>query len=298
MKQFIFCFGLLAGLHASGQEIKVTNGFISDSVKVGRVLHFYLTARYPASLNILFPDSSFDYNPFEFIRKTYFTTRTINQMSYDSAVYELTTFEIAPQFSLALPVFRISATDTSRYYAVADTIPFQAVLQNIPQDTVALQQLPLKTNTIQQQLSKHFNYVLAGLLVIALGIFIFIIWMLFGKRIKNYFIARRLRKNYTKFSIEFNNLLGQLRKQFQTTTAEAAATLWKKYVESLTGKPLTRLTTKEIHELLKNDGIDAALRQLDRSIYGFEQTATEPLELLKKQADRFFQEKLQQFSHD
>lgn len=298
MKQFIISCALLTALQAAGQEIKVNNGFINDSVKVGKVLQFYLSARYPANLNILFPDSLFDYKPFEFIRKTYFTTRTVNRISYDSAVYELTTFEIAPQFSLALPVFHIRATDTIRYYAIADTIPFQAVVQNIPQDTVELQQLPLKTNTIQQQLSKHFNYVLAGLLVIALGIFIFIIWMFFGKRIKNYFIARRLRKNYKKFSIEFNSLLGQLREQFRTSTAEAAATLWKKYVESITGKPLTRLTTKEIHEILKNDGIHAALRQLDRSIYGFEQTTTEPLELLKKQADRFFQEKLQQFAHD
>ncbi len=297
MRRLIFHITWLIVWQANAQEVKVSNGFINDSVKIGQPVYFYLTASYPAYLNIIFPDSSFDFSPFEFLQKNYFTTRTVDRISYDSTVYELTTFEIGEKFFLSLPVFLVRATDTTKYYATADTITLQALVKEIPPDTIPLQQLPLKANTEQQELLKNFNYVLAGIIIIVLATVLLLTWILLGHRIKAYFMIRRLKKNYARFNAEFDKLLGQLRHQFSAATAEAASGLWKKYVESLTGKPLTRLTTREIHKLLKNDPVNDALIQIDRSIYGFEHNAAGPLETLKQQADHFFREKLQQVEH-
>lgn len=297
MRYLIFHITWLIVWQINAQEVKVSNGFVSDSVKIGQPVYFYLTARYPAHLNIIFPDSTHDFSPFEFVQKKYFTTHTVNRNSYDSTVYELTTFEIGEKFSLALPVLLIQATDTTKFFAPADTIALQQIVKDIPPDTVPLQQLPLKANTEQQTLSFNFNYLLAGIIAVALAITLLVVWILFGHRIKKYFIVRRLKKNYASFSAEFNNLLQQLHHQFSAETTETASALWKKYVETLTGKPLTRLTTREIHKLLKNDTVNEALMQIDRSIYGFERNAAGPLESLKQQADRLFHEKLQQVEH-
>lgn len=297
MKLFTFHIALFFVWQTNAQGVRVENGFLNDSVKVGQPVQFYLTARYPAHLDIIFPDSTYNFSPFELLQKKYFTTRTVNQISYDSAVYELTTFEIGEKFTLSLPVFLVRAADTTKYYALADTIALQHLVKATPPDTIPLQKLPLKTNTQQQELPIHFNYVIAGFIIMVLAAVLLLCWVLFGKRIKAYFTARRLKKNYARFSAEFDNLLQQLHQQFRTATAEAATALWKKYVESLTGKPLTRLTTKEIYEMLKNDSIHDALRQIDRSIYGFEHRVTEPLESLKQQASRLFHEKLQQVEH-
>lgn len=297
MKRLILHIIWLIVWQTNAQEVKITNAFVSDSVKIGQPVYFYLTARYPAHLNIIFPDSAYDFSPFEFVQKKYFTTRTVNRISYDSTLYELTTFEIGEKFSLALPVLLIRATDTTKFFAPPDTIVLQAVVKEIPPDTIPLQQLPLKANTEQQTLSFNFNYLLAGVIVVVLVIALLLIWISFGHSIKKYFIIRRLKKNYARFNAEYDSLLQQLHHQFRIATAEAAAALWKKYVESLTGKPLTRLTTKEIHELLKNDTVLEALREIDRMIYGFEHHSTGPLENLKQHAGRFFNEKLQQVEH-
>src|SRR6476661_4872994 len=75
----IFCILLFSAVHA--QEIKVHAKFNGDSVKIGKPLEFYLSARYPENLNILFPDSAFSFAPFEFQKKIYFPTKTENGIS-------------------------------------------------------------------------------------------------------------------------------------------------------------------------------------------------------------------------
>src|SRR5690242_16983348 len=79
---------------ANAQDVKVMGGFIADSLKVGEETAFYLSARYRSNLNALFPDSTFGFIPFEYQRKEYFPTQTENGISFDSAVYYLTTFEV------------------------------------------------------------------------------------------------------------------------------------------------------------------------------------------------------------
>src|SRR5689334_85076 len=60
------------------QEIKVKAKFDGDSVKIGKPVEFFLTAHYPEKLNLLFPDSTFSFAPFELQKKIYFPTKTEN----------------------------------------------------------------------------------------------------------------------------------------------------------------------------------------------------------------------------
>jgi hypothetical protein len=68
--------------------------FLKDSVKVGEYIPYSLSITYPAQWQVVFPDSLYDYSPFEFEDKIYFPTQTTDSLSTDSAVYYLSTFEL------------------------------------------------------------------------------------------------------------------------------------------------------------------------------------------------------------
>ena len=96
---------------AQAQDVSVRGGFLSDSLKIGEQTAFYLSARYPTNLNILFPDSTHGFTPFEYEDKEYFPTETTAGISADSAVYYLTTFEIDRVQLLQLPVYIVNTSD-------------------------------------------------------------------------------------------------------------------------------------------------------------------------------------------
>ncbi|GIV36047.1 MAG: hypothetical protein KatS3mg032_0426 [Cyclobacteriaceae bacterium] len=292
---------LLVGLLSAGilpaQHIVLKNGFLADSVKTGSPVHFFLVARYPENYNILFPDSAFLFTPFEFRKKQYFPTRTTGNISCDSAVYELVTFEINDSLWLALPVFHISGGDTIVHMASPDTVFLQHTVKELPPDTIPLNKLPLKTNTTQQVLTKKFNYLIAALLLLAGAVLITILTWLFGPSLRRYLRKRKLIQNHNRFMNEFNARLEVLRTSFNVPGAEAAVALWKKHAEQLTGKPFTRLTSHEILVQMQDEAIYAALKEIDRSIYGYGSPAISSLEYLKNKADDFFAEKLREVSH-
>lgn len=296
IRVFVFVLMLLYGVKSPAQ-VEVKNGFLADSVKVGSPVKFFLAARYPAGQNIIFPDSSYNFSPFELVKKIYSPTITINQNSYDSAVYELVTFEVKDFFVLSLPVFHIQARDTLVYYPPPDTIWLQHTVKELPPDTVALSKLALKTNTTPLVLAQHFNYLLAALVLLVSGFIMAVLWLLFGKHIKRYLRKRKLRQSHLLFSREFTTRLGRLKGEFRVSVAEETVALWKKYMEGLTGKPLTRLTTQEIRHQLTDEQIFNALRQLDQSIYGHGNMAVQPLEMLQTKANEIFMQKLQEVSH-
>ncbi|HET9053766.1 MAG TPA: hypothetical protein VFM90_06330, partial [Cyclobacteriaceae bacterium] len=68
----IVLWGCLLQLSVFAQEIKVSAGFVKDSVAIGEPVAYYLTARYPESVMALFPDSTFGFSPFEFGNKQFF----------------------------------------------------------------------------------------------------------------------------------------------------------------------------------------------------------------------------------
>jgi hypothetical protein len=123
----------------------VRGGFFKDSLRVGDQTGFFLAAEYPTNLNILFPDSTFSFSPFEYESKKYFPTRTTAGRSYDSVIYYVSTFEVDPIQTLSLPVFQFNRMDCTVYQTPRDTILLTELVKDLP-DTVTVKNLPLKVN--------------------------------------------------------------------------------------------------------------------------------------------------------
>src|SRR5687767_1484774 len=117
----LFAFFVLTNVCFS-QNVIVKGGFLTDSIKIGEEAAFYLSARYPSKLSVLFPDSTFAFTPFEFQKKIYFATETTDTISVDSAVYFMTTFEVDREQVLRLPVYVINPADCTQFLSEADTI--------------------------------------------------------------------------------------------------------------------------------------------------------------------------------
>jgi hypothetical protein len=279
------------------QSVNVRNGFIPDSVVVGDKAAFYLTATYPKTLNIIFPDSTYSFAPFEFVSKRYFTTKTKDSLSYDSAVYWLSTFEVDPIQYLQLPVFVVHAQDCTTVASLRDSVLLkELVIQTLP-DTLQAQNLPLKTNTEYEPVHWLLNY---PLLLIAVGVLLVALivgWLVLGKRIRKYYRAKRLTKQHIQFLEAYNVQLQQLQQKFSPVLAERSLSHWKGYMEALEANPYTKLTAKEIATLIKNKALGEQLQEINAAVYGHNIEVIEPLIFLREHAVKIFNEKLVQVKH-
>lgn len=278
------------------QEIKVNGGFLSDSLKIGEETAFYLSAHYPSELNVLFPDTTFGFTPFEFKKRNYSPTHSENGVSVDSAVYYLTTFEVDRLQYLELPVFLVQPQDCTMVQTPRDSIRITQLVSQVP-DSLSADKLPLKMNTAYHEVSWQFNFWIA---LIALGILIIIaliVFIFFGKQIRVWLLARKLQRKHFQFLETYNAIVSQLKNSFSSMTTESALSTWKKYMEQLEARPYTKLTTRETLHLLNDEALAKTLSTVDRAIYGHNTSVIESLETLKSIADQRFSKKLEEVKH-
>jgi hypothetical protein len=278
------------------QEVKVKGGFLSDSLKIGEQTAFYLSAHYPSNLNILFPDSTYAFAPFELEKRNYFATHTENGISVDSTVYYLSTFEVDRVQYLDLPVFIVQPQDCTVFRSPRDSVFITQLVTQVP-DSLSADKLPIKMNTAYQPVFFEFNI---WVILIGLGALIIIlvgIWIAFGKKINRYFKAKKLMKNHSQFMERYNAMVNQLQSAFSTLTTESALFTWKKYMEQLEAYPYTKLTTKETLNLVRDEALARHLTSVDTAIYGHNTSVVESLQNLKTFADQRFSKKLQEVKH-
>lgn len=288
---------MLLNLSVSNAQVKVAGGFIQDSTKIGVPFTYYLTARYPSNLQVLFPDSTWTFEGFEFERKRYFPTVTQQGESYDSAVYTLLTFEIDEVQYLSLPVFQLLQADCTFHVPPRDSIVLSLLVTEPIPDSLSAQDLPLKTNTGYQRVFFLFNYPILLIVLISLLVVAVAVWLIFGKRIRKHFKLKRLNGNHQKFLQTFSAYIQQLQTQFSPEQTERALFLWKKYIENLDGKPYTKLTTRETLMLETDTRLRESLPLLDKAIYGHNSLVLEPLNQLKTLAEEKFGKKVEEISH-
>lgn len=276
------------------QEVKVTGGFVGDSIKIGEPIPFTLTARYPKKLTLVFPDSTFSFSPFEYQKKLFFTTKTTNGSSYDSVVYLLSTYEIDSVQSLKLPVFVVNKNDCTSVFSSLDEVILKQLVRHVP-DSVAAKDLPLKTNTNYLNVKWLFNYPVALIITGVLLVLALAGFLIFGKKVRKYFLMRRLHRNHQNFITRFNETISGLQTNFSILNAEGALVLWKYYMENLVQTPYSKLTSKEIFEKEKNEQLVNALYTIDRVIYGgMSSPSTESFDNLRKYCEQQFQLKLEE----
>lgn len=295
--RYLIFLVLLIPVLAEAQHVEVRSRFLDDTLRIGQPVPFALTARYPRKLNVLFPDSTYEFAPFEFESKQYFPTRSTDSLSYDSVVYYISSFEIDSVQSFRMPVFVLHGSDCTTYFGTRDSIIVKQLVAHVP-DSVETAKLPLKTNTNYQSVRKLFNYplvvyVIAGLLLVGI-----LVWIFFGKRIRRYFAIRRLTNAHETFMKKFGEQLQQLQGAHSVVVAESALATWKRYMESLFDRPFAMYSSREITSVLKNEKLAPVLWSVDRMIYGGVGRDTTPFEQLRDISGEYFQEKLKEVSHE
>jgi hypothetical protein len=146
--------------------------FIEDQVKIGEEIIYSLSLNYERGTDILFPDSSFNYSPFEYNSRTYFKTSSDSTQSFDSVIYRLSTFEVDSIQYLQLPIFILSEEDSFRIFSSVDSIQLIHVVTEIPETP------EMKANAGLIKLNKQFNYpylliILGILLIISMAVALF-----------------------------------------------------------------------------------------------------------------------------
>ena len=247
-------------------SIKVKGEFLVDSIKIGNPFPFALSARYPSHQNVLFPDSTFKFEPFEFAAKKYFPTKTVDGISFDSAIYYFNSFEIDSVQSLKLPVYVVQAQDCTSVWTEPDQVWLQHLV-TMATDSIEATKLPLKVNTFYEPVAWLFNYPLASIIGGTVLVLLIASWLVFGKRIRKYFKMRRMKKSFEKYLQVFNDSLEALMNSYSIAQAEKTLTVWKKYLETLEDKPFTKFTSKEILKVTNQEALSSHLTTIDRMLY-------------------------------
>ncbi len=282
--------------YVCAQDVEVRSGFFSDSVKIGEPSGFYLSATYPSNTNILFPDSAYNFSPFEFERKKYFTTETADSRSYDSVVYYLSTFEIDEIQTLSLPIFQLNPQDCTAFESNVDSIRLILSATDIP-DTVSLQTLPLKVSLAYENVPYDFNYPILFLVLSILIVAVAVVWFFFGKKIRKHFRMKSMLKAHQQFLQTFSSNIENVRTAFSPTSTESTVSFWKKYMEQLEARPYTKLTTSEMLRIQNDEVLGKNLKAIDGAIYGHNTSVVESLQSLKSFADERFNKKLEELKH-
>ncbi len=253
----ILLFSIFIYSLGAAQNITPKGIFLKDSIQIGEPLPFVLSINYPKELEMVFPDSLYDFSPFEITKKVYFPTKSDSVFSTDSTVYYLTTFEIDTVQYLKLPVFQINEFDSAILWTSTDSVILNQVVTVIPDSVVMI------ANTTYVEVSMAFNYPYATIAIIVAAIIFFAVWFIFGKTIKNKIWIYNLKKRNTKFIVSFEEMVSA-----DFLNSEAILILWKKYLEKLKEAPYTKLTTKEIVRISDNSTLEIALINIDKNIYG------------------------------
>ena len=294
---FLILAGILFCIHAHAQEIVVRGRFQKDTVKIGEQVPYSFSVHYPSSRSVVFPDSTFTFAPFELERKIYFPTRTSHHTSVDSAVYFLATYELDSVQLLSLPVFVLQRNDCTSVYARPDTLFVSTLVKVIP-ESVAAKDLPLKSNAdylgVQWLLNYPLLLVIGGVLIVLL----IVVWIVFGRKLRRYFLLRRLNKNHLDFLKRFARHIETLRTERAYTEAESALVDWKKYMESLVASPFTKFTTKEILQFAADETLGHALHAIDRMVYARDGSfSPESFERLRSFSEDQFTKKTEEVKH-
>lgn len=294
LKFLLICLFLLQAVGVSSQEIVPKGRFLQDSLLVGAPAAYSMSLRYPRQFNLLLPDSTYNFAPFDIVAWEYFPTRSDSLYSYDSVVYYLTSFTPNSTQQLRLPVYMIQGKDSVPIWTATDSLVVATVLPR-----TGLDSLQFTADTTYTPVAYPFNYPyfvlgLLGILVFAISVF-----AVFGKSVRKKIKLWFLQRRYEKFSRAYAERLRRYEAGDPMVKPDELLLHWKAYLEELEKKPYTKLTSQEIADLNMDQKYWLqVLRPIDRSIYGYhegedlQQSLTQLQELAKHKFETRKQEVL------
>jgi len=291
--KYIVLFFLVFSLTAKSQEIQVNGGFVEDNLMIGQEINYWLTASYPAKLEMVFPDSTASFTPFEFAAKTYFKTELRGNEAFDSTIYTLQSFEIEPVQYLKLQAIILSSTDSTIIESPIDSI-YLTELAPVVTDTTQL-----KTNVDYLAVNRQFNYPLMYYVLGGLGLIILMVLLIFGKRILKFFMVKKLERDYKAFSENFSQYIHQLKKDPKPEIAENALSMWKNYQQRLDRIAFSSFTTTDILALGFTQELKDPLKSIDRVVYGrrVQENIYQDFQQIEDFTDERFQQKVAEIKH-
>ena len=284
---------ILLRFATNAQQITVRSGFVEDSLLIGQNVNYWISASYPASLEMIFPDSSYSFLPFEYTDKTYFKTKLVNGIAFDSTIYTIQSFEIDPVQYLSLRAIILNDPDSTIINSPLDSI-YLTELTSIVTDSTKL-----KTNLDYQAVDTQFNYPLMYYILWGTAFLIIILFLIFGKRIIRYFKLKKLERDYHNFSEAFIKYIRELQKNPEPELAEQALSIWKKYQQRLDKVRFITLTSKEILALGYTNELEKPLKSIDRAVYGgkIQEKIYQDFQQLENFTDDRFQKKVGEIKH-
>ncbi|MCF2489516.1 hypothetical protein [Dyadobacter sp. CY347] len=271
-----------------GQKIKPLGLFLTDSIEVGKPVYFSLSVRHNPNTEIFFPDTLYDFSPFEIISKLAFSSSTDERGSLDSAVYQLISFDVERAQTLSLPVYVFHKKDCTAVFTRPDSVFL--IKSNVVEQVKTAK---LKPETSLLPLSSQFNFsILLGSIALIIGIVGSIYWV-FGQDIYKQWQLIKLQRRHLEYVRSFNRLMRNAREKNNIKDAEKAIIVWKNYLERLENKPFATYTTREIVDNMPDEALAEALKNMDSIIYGqvISKNMAESLEVLKSGATRIYRNK-------
>ncbi len=231
---------------------------LTDTVKLGEPLLATFSYYHPRSMEVLFPDSSDDFGPLEYLSRVSYSTQSNDTMSFDCTIYTLQAFELDPVQPISLSAKIYTASNEINLKSNLDTIYLKEIIEKLPsEDSLAVL---INTNFMETALVQNnpmYVYtVLGGILTLL------VIIVLFGRRVIRVFRISRLRKEHVRFEKVFDDLAKD------QSNAEELIRQWKLYLGKLEKKDIASLTTKEIYAHYSDDQINDILSNLDAFVFG------------------------------
>jgi len=294
MKRYIaFILIIILPSLLKSQTLPPNGYFLEDFVQIGAPFGFALSLSYNAQEQVLFPDSNYNFKPFELIRKTYFPTQTVDGISKDCVIYIFETYKTDSIQKLSLPVFYIRNGDSVKVYSQPDSV---AVIQNIK----SLEGQRLLSDTRYARVQRTLNYPLIFGIAVLVAFLLFLIYLLFGKAIVRSYKLYVIRKAHLAFLRNFEKHEKEFKTEKDPDSVERALNLWKVYLSRLENIPVHTYTTTEIIDLYKQEELQQGLQDIDRAIYGGLVSAApaKSLAILKKFTNKRFLEIKKKLSND
>ncbi|MEB2785691.1 hypothetical protein [Algoriphagus persicinus] len=290
LKLFFF---LILPFLSNAQQIRVDGYFMQDSAKLGERVGYVLKATYPASKQLIFPDSTFDFAPLVLLEKKTFISHTLDSVTQDSAIYYLSNFSLDPSSYLTLPVYELARYDSVVHYPLEAELKLKLTLDSIPEAPV------FQENNIYQPLEKSFNWIIIGIILGGILLLSGVLYFLFADKIQEYWKERREKRRWSQFEKRWKIQTAILSETPAIESADEVIGLWKGYMESITKLPVKEWTSSEIGIRLDNQEIFKALRAIDLIIYAGESSRSEEATTyLLEVARRNYQEKQTKIKHE
>jgi hypothetical protein len=262
IKGFIYCFLLLVISHFThAQELKVEGYFLQDSAMLGERVGYVLKATYPPEINVLFPDSTFQFGSMEYLGKEIFTSFTEDSLTLDSAIYYLSNFSLDPIKKYNLPVFEVLIYDSISHMPEEGLLHLKLTIDEMPDE------LAFKETNRYQPIKKDFNY---PYLIIGLSILLIsalLLFLIYGKKAKRSWLIYQEKKRQKIFLVQWNKTKKAFIKNPSLEAADELLGLWKSRMEALTGKPFKEWTATEIAAHLEMPEILQDFRKIELIIY-------------------------------